>query len=59
VQTRHVRIRCPNPRCGVMLSVPQTVLGQRVRCAACGESFIASAVPAVRAFTRPRRRKAG
>ena len=34
------RVRCPNPECHMILSVPVESQGQRVRCAACGESFL-------------------
>lgn len=34
-----IRMRCPNPKCRVILSIPQEMTGQRVRCAGCGESF--------------------
>ena len=34
-----LRLRCPNPRCGVVLSVPEQLHGQNVRCAGCGENF--------------------
>lgn len=32
--------RCPNPDCKAVLSIPEEMMGQRVRCAGCGQSFL-------------------
>ena len=34
------RLRCPNPKCRVVLSIPEQLHGQHVRCAGCGTSFL-------------------
>ena len=36
---RAMKFRCPNPKCHVTLSIPQTMQGRQVRCADCGQSF--------------------
>ncbi|MDY6914670.1 MAG: hypothetical protein SVT52_09485 [Planctomycetota bacterium] len=46
-----------NPKCRVMLTVPEQMRGQRVRCAACGEIFFVPP-PAEPATKRKRLRKA-
>ncbi len=35
-----VKTNCPNPQCKLKLVIPEEACGQRVRCAACGHSFI-------------------
>ncbi|MFW6132692.1 MAG: BRcat domain-containing protein [Planctomycetota bacterium] len=42
---RPVRLRCPNPRCRLILSIPTHMRGRRVRCAACGHQFVAPVLP--------------
>ena len=32
--------RCPNPDCRAVLSIPEEMMGQRVRCAGCGQSLL-------------------
>ncbi len=56
---RSLRIRCPNPKCHVILSIPVKMHGQRVRCAGCGQSFLAPVQPAGRTANKKRYRKAG
>ncbi len=34
------RFRCPNPRCQVILSIPNEMHGKPVHCAGCGEVFV-------------------
>jgi len=36
-----LKFRCPNPQCRIMLSIPWSMQGQRVRCAGCGQQFFA------------------
>ncbi|RPI61530.1 MAG: hypothetical protein EHM48_05495 [Planctomycetaceae bacterium] len=35
-----LRLRCPNPKCRVVLSIPEQLHGQHVKCAGCGTSFL-------------------
>jgi len=35
-----IKFRCPNPKCRVVLSIPQKMRGRHVRCAGCGQEFI-------------------
>jgi len=34
-----MRVQCPNPRCGAVLSVPVRFCGRRVRCTCCRKVF--------------------
>ncbi len=38
---RSTKLQCPNPKCHVTLSIPGDIRGQKVRCAGCGQSFVA------------------
>lgn len=35
------KYRCPNPKCRENLMIPKDMQGKEVRCAACGELFVA------------------
>jgi len=35
------KYRCPNPRCRKVLAIPRDMQGKEVRCAGCGELFVA------------------
>lgn len=50
---RPLQLKCPNPQCRLTLMVPGDAFGQRVKCAACGHSFV---VPVVR-IESPRKAK--
>lgn len=36
---RSIKVRCPNPTCHAVLSIPPQLQGQKVRCAGCEHSF--------------------
>jgi len=56
---RVLRVRCPNPRCRVILAIPREIQGQRVKCAGCGQSFPVPISLADRSGVKNRLRKAG
>ena len=35
------KYRCPNPKCRKLVVIPATIQGKEVRCAGCGELFVA------------------
>ncbi len=32
--------RCPNPKCRVVLSIPESMRGQSARCGSCSQEFM-------------------
>ena len=51
-------LRCPNPQCRVTLMIPGEMVGQKVRCADCGHSFVVPMVHTSRPAKKHRYRKA-
>jgi len=56
---RPLRIRCPNPKCRVILSIPPELRAQRVKCAGCGQSFSVPVSLARQGESKTRYRQAG
>ena len=55
---RQLQLTCPNPQCQLTLMIPGEAFGQRVRCAACGRSFVVPIARIVTPSTAKRKRKA-
>jgi len=38
---RPFQYRCPNPKCRVLLSIPESMRGRSARCGSCSQEFVA------------------